>query len=137
MERRIAMTQVRVEQFLSEFSHWATDQGDIEAVALVGSYARGTATETSDVDLVLLANQPDLYLQERTWTRRFGKVVNERVEDYGKLISLRVRYADGLEVEYGLTDASWAVVPLDEGTREVISRGMKVLLDRGALLSSI
>lgn len=131
------MTKIRVEQFLHEFSHWATDQGNIEAVALVGSYARGTATETSDVDLVVLANQPDLYLQERTWTQTFGKIVNQRVEDYGKLISLRVRYTDGLEVEFGLTDASWASVPLDEGTREVISGGMKVLFERGSILSSI
>ena len=131
------MTKIRVEQFLNEFSRWATDQDNIEAVALVGSYARGTATEASDVDLVVLANQPDLYLQERTWTQTFGKIVNQRVEDYGKLISLRVRYADGLEVEFGLTDASWAAAPLDEGTREVISRGMKVLFERGSILSSI
>jgi uncharacterized protein len=131
------MNKIRVEQFLNEFSYWATHQGNIEAVALVGSYARGTATETSDVDLVVVASQRDLYLQERSWTQAFGKVVSQQVEDYGKLISLRVRYADGFEVEYGLTDASWAAVPLDEGTREVISRGMKVLFERGPLLSSI
>jgi len=131
------MTKLRVEQFLREFVHWATDQSNVKAVAPVGSYARGTATETSDVDLVVLANQPGLYLHERTWTHAYGEVVNQRVEDYGKLVSLRVHYADGLEVEYGLTDASWAAVPLDEGTREVISHGMKVLFERGTVLSSI
>jgi predicted nucleotidyltransferase len=119
------------------FSRWASGQVDIQAVALVGSYARGTATETSDVDLVVVANQPDLYLQDRTWPEAFGEVVNQRVEDYGKLISLRVQYADKLEVEYGLTDASWAEIPLDEGTREVISGGMKVLFERRPLLSNI
>ena len=124
-------------QFLKEFVRWAVSQSNVEAVALVGSYARGTATDTSDVDLVILANQPGLYLYERTWTHAFGEVVNQRVEDYGKLISLRVRYADGLEVEYGLTDVSWAAVPLDEGTYEVISDGMKVLFERRPVLSTI
>jgi predicted nucleotidyltransferase len=131
------MTKLRVEQFLHEFTRWATDQRDILGVALVGSYARGTATETSDVDLVVLANQPELHLQERSWAEAFGKIVNQRVEDYGRLASLRIEYADGLEVEYGFTDVSWASAPLDQGTREVILDGMKVLFEREPLLSSI
>src|SRR5688572_3520261 len=106
----VAMGRIRVEEFLREFTRWASGQGDIQAVALVGSYARGTATETSDVDLVVVANQPQLYLKERTWTYAFGEVVNQRVEEYGRLISLRVQYAKGLEVEYGLTDPGWAEV---------------------------
>jgi hypothetical protein len=61
--------------------------------------------------------------------------VKEQVEDYGNLISLRVHYEDELEIEYGLTDENWAAVPLDEGTRDVISGGMKVLFERRPLLS--
>ena len=127
----------RVDQFVKEYTQWVTKQGNIQAVALVGSYARGTATESSDVDLVVLANEPALYLQERAWTHLFGNVVNQQVEEYGKVTSLRVQYADGLEVEYGLTDASWATAPVDQGTREVVSAGMKVLFERTPLLSII
>ena len=129
------MTKVRVDQFVKEYTQWVTNQGNIQAVALVGSYARGTATEASDVDLVVLANEPALYLQERAWTHLFGNVVNQQVEEYGKVTSLRVQYADGLEVEYGLTDASWATAPVDQGTREVVSAGMKVLFERTPLLA--
>lgn len=124
------MDRIQVEQFLRELTRWAAGQANIQAVALVGSHARGTATETSDVDLVVIANQPQVYLQERTWVRAFGEVVNEQVEDYGRLISLRVRYVNGLEVEYGLTNPGWADIPLDNGTRQVISGGMRVLFDR-------
>ena len=129
------MSKDRAERFLREFSHWASGQSDIQAVALVGSYARGTATEASDVDLVVVANQPGLYLQDRSWARAFGKILRQQVENYGKLISLRIQYEDQLEVEYGLTDQSWAAIPLDEGTREVISGGMNVLFERSPLLS--
>ena len=51
-----------------------------------------------------------------------GKVERQQVEDYGKATSLRVWYEDWLEVEYGLTDETWAALPLDEGTQAVISR---------------
>ena len=46
-----------------------------------------------------------------------------------------VWYGDALEVEYGLTYERWAALPIDEGTSEVISGGMKVLFERGDMLS--
>jgi hypothetical protein len=49
--------------------------------------------------------------------------------------SLRVFYRNGLEVEFGLTDPAWAALPLDEGTRQVIAGGMRVLFERGHNLS--
>jgi predicted nucleotidyltransferase len=127
------MSKPRVEQFLHDFARWAATRRDIQGVAPVGSYARGAATETSDVDLVVLADQPGLYLQEGSWAEKFGKSADQQVEDYGKLVSLRIKYADGLEVEYGFTEVSWAGTPLDQGTREVIQGGMKVLFERGPL----
>jgi predicted nucleotidyltransferase len=97
-------------------------------VALVGSYARRTALETSDIDLVLLVQQPQHYLEDRCWTERFGAVRQRQVEPYGNVTSLRVWYAGGLEVEYGLTDTRWAALPLEAGTERVISDGMRVMV---------
>ena len=124
-----------VNRFLDEFTAWAAAQPDIQAAALVGSYARNAATETSDIDLVIIASQPETYLQDVAWTRRFGQVRRQQVEDYGKVTSIRVWYADGREVEYGITNESWAALPLDEGTHRVISDGMRVLFERTPILS--
>ena len=55
------MNKTHVAQFLGEFTAWAATQDQVQGVALVGSYARGTATDTSDVDLVVLANDPQSY----------------------------------------------------------------------------
>ena len=60
-----------------------------------------------------------------------------QLDDYGKVTSVRVWYADGLEVEYGITAEDWAALPLDEGTRAVISNGMKVLFEQGDTLSRL
>ena len=45
--------------FLNQFAEWSSNQPDIHAVALVGSYARQTATDASDVDLVIVASRPE------------------------------------------------------------------------------
>ena len=74
-------------------------------------------------------------LQDRSWIHTFGRVVSQDTEHYGNLVSLRVHYEGGLEVEFGLTDPNWAAVPLDPGPSEVISAGMKVLFERGPILS--
>ena len=124
-----------IDIFLREFVDWADSQPDIKAVALVGSYARNAATESSDVDLVLITSRPQRYLLDREWTRRFGEIHRQQVEHYGKVTSIRVWYTDGREVEYGITDESWAAAPLDEGTRRVIEDGMRILFERGHLLS--
>ena len=128
-------TDEQVAQFLQEFAQWAAAQPGIAAVALVGSYARGAATATSDIDLVLLASDPRKYLDDTGWVERFGAVQQRQFEGYGKVTSVRVWYADGREVEYGLTDETWGADPADAGTQRVIADGMRVLFERKPLLS--
>ena len=36
---------------------------------------------------------------------------------------------------YGMTTPDWAAIPLDAGTEEVMRGGIKVLFERGRLLS--
>jgi hypothetical protein len=51
--------------------------------------------------------------------------------------SLRVRYADGLEVEFGFAAPDWAAAPLDAGTRRVLEGGVRVVFDRGVVLRAV
>ncbi len=125
----------QVKLFLHNFASWASSQPDVLGVALLGSYARNTATASSDLDLVVLVRDPQPWLQDQAWVGTFGEPSRRQIEDYGALTSLRVWYADGMEIEYGLTGESWAALPLDEGTRRVIAGGMRVLFERGPLLS--
>ena len=126
---------IQVIDFIEDFMRWSKKRKNIRALALVGSYARESATETSDVDLVIITENPKDYLTNTDWTRVFGKVITKEVEDYGKLTSLRVWYESGLEVEYGFTTREWAKIPLDKGTKRVIDDGMRVLFEKEVLLS--
>ena len=62
-----------------------------------------TLRSDSDIDLVILTDQAQKYLEDIPWIERFGVVEKQQTEDYGKLISLRVWYRNGHEVEYGIT----------------------------------
>lgn len=88
------------------------------------------------MDLVIIADDPAAYIGNPWWRSAFGIVRHARTESYGPLTSVRVWYDDGLEAEYGFTDVRWIATPLDEGTRQVVSQGLRVLFERDRLLTT-
>ena len=125
---------MNVSAFLETFNRWASAQPDVKAVALVGSHARDAATEDSDVDLLILTTDVAKYINDRSWVSLFGEVAECRVEDWGKVTSLRTFYKDGLEVEYGFSTPDWAKRPMDAGSLRVVTDGMKILFDSQNIL---
>jgi hypothetical protein len=128
---------VGIDQFLMDLRRWAEQQGDIAGVLLVGSHARGEAREDSDVDVVLLALKPERYLEDRSCVEQFGSVARLEEEDWGRVTSLRVWYAGGLEVEFSWTEPDWASLPPDPGTQRVVSDGAQIVFDREGLLTAL
>ena len=118
--------------FLDKLRNWAELQTDIYAILLVGSHARGDAKPDSDVDLVIICNEPSDYLKQVEWIREFGKPSRKVFEDWGIVTSVRVWYEDGLEVEFGITTEDWVKEPLDEGTKRTINDGYQILVDKSA-----
>lgn len=126
-----------IEALLRALSAWAAAEPLIDAVLLVGSHARGQARADSDVDLVILTPVPDRFTGAPRWSARFGKVERHAIEGWGDVTSVRVWYANGLEVEFGFARPSWASLPLDEGTREAIKGGFRVVFDRRGVLTRL
>lgn len=114
---------------LEKFLLWASQQPVITAVALVGSYARGTATDDSDIDLIILASSCRPYLENHEWLSLFGEVDHSTNEHWGLVETVRAIYKTGIEIEYNFAQPSWADVPLDAGTRRVVGSGFKILFD--------
>lgn len=122
---------------MKAFMSWATAQPDIEGVALAGSYARGTATENSDVDLMILTLERARYLENEDWLSLFGKIERSTDQRWGDVKTIRATYKTGLEVEYNFATPSWAAVPVDAGTRRVLNDGMKILYDPTGILEAL
>ena len=129
---------------LNIVTRWAESRADILGLALVGSQARGTAHEDSDVDLLVLAADPasfrvtDAWLHEIPWSSVAVGVAASRDADYGCVWSRHVVLSNGIRVEFSFGSLSWAsTTPVDAGTRRVIRDGWRVLLDRRGLLASV
>jgi predicted nucleotidyltransferase len=121
------------EHFLDAFKRWAETDSDILGVAVVGSFARGTASPSSDIDLMVLTIAPVRFLAHTEWATAFGIVQRQQLEDWGAVQVLRAWYLDGREVEFGFALPAWASVPAEGGTRSVVKGGLRVLFDRGGV----
>ncbi len=128
---------MNITAFLDEIAMWAAAQPDVVGVALVGSHAHGVATQESDVDVMILTTNIEKYFQSEAWASLFGQVEKADVEHWGVVETLRCFYKGGLELEFNFASPSWAGVPVDAGTRRVVSDGMRILLDSQSVLETL
>lgn len=129
----------RLTDFQEQVVEWANGRSDIQAVLLVGSLARETypADEWSDVDLILFADDIEVFVRQDGWLADFGEVVVPVFERHqcGDIEWL-VLFADGLQADFyftrgGVVDLS-AVI--DRASyKPVIQRGAKLLYLRAGL----
>lgn len=126
-----------VAEMIEAVRTWAERQQDIRALAVVGSHACSEARSDSDIDLILLAPDPARYLRQTAWVSVFGEAVESYREDWGNVQSLRVRFRDAPEVEFGFAGLDWAALPPDSGTSSVLRGGCRTLIDRDGLLARV
>jgi hypothetical protein len=99
----------------------------------VGSWARAAAQMDSDLDVIVLTDDPVPFLGGAGWvesaTGEVAPVV--RSQAWGPILTeRRVRLASGLEVEIGFTTSQWSATdPVDAGTERVVRDGCQPLFD--------
>jgi len=116
---------------------WAASHEDVRAVALVGSWARGQPGPESDVDVVILTDNPQRYTENAHWPVELGlsSVVQKR--SWGVITEQRATLGE-VEVEFGIGTPKWANTnPVDSGTRRVAVEGLVVLYDPRHLLADL
>ena len=120
-----------IKQMIAAAIAWAHAEPTVRALALVGSWSRGTAGPDSDLDLIVLSRAPADLLDRTDWHARFGRVELVRAVDFGAITERRLRRPSGLEIEVGIGHLDWAsVAPLEPGTRQVIQGGgLRILYD--------
>ncbi len=127
-----------VRTLLAKLGRWAQGRPDIVAVGLAGSWARGDARMDSDIDVVLLTEEPAPYLEDDAWMREVGGVELVWTRRWGTVTERRFALPSGLEVELGVAPPSWAANdPVDEGTWRVVADGVSVLYDPNGVLAGL
>jgi hypothetical protein len=130
-----------LDEIVSPIVSWARRQSDILGLAVAGSWARGTARRDSDVDLILLVHEPEVF-RGQNWPGEIGwfegRVAQWHDADYGVAWSRHLQLSDAREIEFTFCRASWADTnPVDSGTAEVVSGGCRVLLDKSGLFEKL
>jgi predicted nucleotidyltransferase len=127
----------KVNLLLENFKEWSQQQTHIKGVAIVGSFARGDFHSNSDVDLTIISTNKNLTLEIIKNDFSFGNIESSTLEEWGILTSLRIFYDNGLEVEYGVVTDQWVKEPLDEGTKNVVKNGFKVVTEKEDIFYSV
>ncbi|MER7013522.1 nucleotidyltransferase domain-containing protein [Saccharopolyspora sp. NPDC000359] len=137
-----ATRRARADRVVAELGEWADTCPDVQALALVGSYARppGAETDESDVDIIVVTSDPDRYTGSTGHLPQVLVLPLLRAEQWGPVAERRLRHAaTGLVVELNLTTPRWAATDpeVDGGTRRVVRDGLRVLRDPEGLLARL
>jgi len=129
---------------ITRFVRWAESQPDIRGALMIGSRARQDhrADEWSDLDIVLFAVDPQVYINSADWVEQVGEPCLSFVERTpGDGWERRVLFAGGLDVDFAINPAeslaylTTQAIPPDMA--DILRRGTRVLVDKDACLAHI
>lgn len=129
----------------ARFVEWARAEDGIRAAVVIGSRARvdHPADAWADLDLVVIARDPEPYLARTDWVAKIGRPVLSFVEPTGdgRSKERRVLFEGGLDVDFaffpvGLIEGMLAAgIPPDAA--DAFRRGARVLVDKDGLAGQI
>jgi len=133
-EAELVNANTRAELLVAAVADWAEHRADVKALLLVGSQARtdAPADRWSDVDLVVLVEDPAPYTEDATWVREFGTPLVTSLEPtLDGHWERRVLYDTGEDVDFVLFPVSVLDrLEASENAGALLRRGYRVLVDR-------
>src|SRR6056297_1240216 len=130
----------KYEAIIQNFLHYSKTCEHFRAAAIIGSRASAekTADDFSDLDILILSNEPDKHIDNTNWLSEIGEVHITFVETLplGNSKERRVMFSDALDVDFAIVAASQAEAMFS--SPEIISvfrKGFKILFDKDDLFS--
>ena len=133
-ERLLVNVNTRLELIEAAVADWARERDDVQAAVVVGSHARAEtpADRWSDLDVILVVDDPEPYTEDASWVAEFGEPVLTFLEPaaVGDQRERRVLYEAGEDVDFPLIPVSLLErLESSAGAQETVRRGFRVLVD--------
>ena len=132
-ERVLANVNTRLDLIEAAVADWASERDDVRAAIVVGSRARTDtpADRWSDLDIILIVDDPAPYAESAAWVSEFGTPALTFLEE--TLLGQRERrvlYEGGEDVDFPLFPVS-ALERLEqsENAAALLARGYRMLAD--------
>lgn len=127
-----------VDELIDRFRAWAERAPDVQALAIVGSRARAQdpADEWSDVDVVIVADDPARYLANSEWLADIGRCRLTFVQEspFAGLYERRAHFDGGTVFDLVVIAPDVMGLAADlPATADLISRGWRALVDKQGL----
>ena len=134
-ERLFANVNTRLDLVEAAVADWADGRGDVRAAVVVGSQARSEvyADRWSDLDVILIVDDPEPYAVDAGWVGEFGTpalTFLEPLPAMGEQRERRVLYETGEDVDFPLIPLS-ALDRLEssDNATKLLQRGYRILAD--------
>lgn len=101
--------QTKYEKFIHMLREFAEITTHIESVIIVGSYARGTNKEDSDLDIVIITSNQSEMVAHQDFVLNFGEVIKKQTEYYGACTYVRVWYKNHIVNNHGYDCIYWII----------------------------
>jgi len=120
------------------------ENDDFRAMGVCGSWARGNARPDSDLDILIIARDPDRLRRRQEWIGELKfrdadfRYLSHKTARYGAVWSAHIQLEPAAEVELGLAGESWASTsPIDSGTRHIVNDAFKIVVDKDGRLERL
>ena len=132
--RLLANANTRMDLIEAAVADWAQERDEVSAVIVVGSRARADtpADRWSDLDIILIVDDPEPYAESGAWISEFGTPALTFLEDTPSgQHERRVLYETGEDVYFPLFPLS-ALDRLGQSANAaaLLARGYRVLVDK-------
>ena len=126
---------------IERFIAWAEQEENVRTAVIIGSQARidHPADEWSDLDIIVLARDPQLYWQTNEWLMAIGTPWLSFVEPTpdGRSMEHRVLFAGGLDVDFALSHAAafqqMLATAIPSDVAGTLQRGHRFIIDKDNL----
>jgi predicted nucleotidyltransferase len=138
------MTATETDRLIAVIQGLVRRREDLRGMAVCGSWARGNPRPDSDLDLLIVAQEPELLRRKQKWIRELNfsdagfHYIDHTTAKYGAVWSAHIGLEPEAALELTFAKESWASVhPIDPGTRDVVTDAFKVLIDKDGALQRL